>query len=288
MPVVYDAGAPAGKSTWTRSRQRAILSSPISNTNDEATLLAPHRDSYAAAPAVAPRRVIDLRSQQANTSVGTDTASLRYRGENRASRSAIRCFDLVVASGALLLAAPLFAIVAALVKLTSSGPVFYRSERLASEQSTFLALKFRSMHRDADDRLAELLAGDDTARSEYDLHRKLADDPRITRLGRMLRITSIDELPQLINILNGEMSVVGPRPKLPNEREFYGAELPLVLSAKPGLTGLWQVSGRSKLTMQERVALDVQYVNERSFRGDLKICAITAGQLARPRRHGAT
>lgn len=205
-----------------------------------------------------------------------------------ARRAAIRCFDVAVAGATLAVASPLLAAIALMVKLTSKGPVLYGSERLASDKPTFTAWKFRSMHQNADDRLAELLATDREARSEYELHRKLADDPRLTRFGRILRITSLDELPQLINILKGEMSVVGPRPKLINERAFYGDKLPTVLSAKPGLTGLWQISGRSKLTMDQRVALDVQYVQEQSFRGDLKICAVTAAQLLRPRRHGAT
>ncbi len=204
------------------------------------------------------------------------------------SRAGVRSFDLAVAGTTLLMIAPALLVIAALVKVTSRGPVLYGSQRLASDKPTFTAWKFRSMHENADDRLAELLAVDREARTEYDLHRKLADDPRLTRLGRLLRVTSIDELPQLINILVGEMSVVGPRPKLLNERGFYGDQLPLVLSTKPGLTGLWQISGRSKLTMDERVALDVQYVMQRTFLGDLKICAVTAAQLLRPRRHGAT
>jgi len=120
------------------------------------------------------------------------------------------------------------------------------------------------------------------ARAAYERDMKLADDPRVTAVGRWLRRLSLDELPQLWNILRGEMSLVGPRPKLPNERELYGNALELVLSVKPGLTGLWQVSGRSSLSYEQRIALDVAYVRERTLLGDIAICVRTAGQLLQP------
>lgn len=201
--------------------------------------------------------------------------------------AAMRAFDIVGALVGLLVLSPLLVSVAMLVAVTSPGPIFYGSPRLGSSKPTFRAWKFRSMHLDADDRLIELLERDSAARREYDEFRKLKEDPRITGIGRFIRVSSIDELPQLFNILIGEMSIVGPRPKLLNEREKFGDALPLVLSVKPGLTGLWQVSGRNNLTVTDRVRLDVQYVSERSFMGDLGICFKTVVQMWRPKHHGA-
>lgn len=270
------------------------MSSSTTNQNAAATTVGPDA-SHTSATRNGPRPVIDLRvdsrsrnSRQVSPASTDPTASKAEQRQSWVTRAIVRVFDVAAASATLVFAAPVLIAIALLVKLTSRGPVLYGSTRLASDKPTFVAWKFRSMHENADDRLAELLAVDRDARTEYDLHRKLADDPRLTKLGRILRVTSLDELPQLINIIKGEMSVVGPRPKLINEQEFYGDQLPLVLSAKPGLTGLWQISGRSKLTMDERVALDVQYVTERTFLGDLKICFVTATQLLRPRQHGAT
>lgn len=205
----------------------------------------------------------------------------------RRSAGLTRAFDLVVVAIAALPAALLACLIVPAIKLTSRGPATYGSPRFAQGAGTFKAWKFRTMFPDADERLEQLLANDAEANAEYEQHRKLTDDPRITRFGHILRRTSLDELPQLINIAKGEMSVVGPRPKLLNEDEIFGEALPYVLSVRPGLTGLWQTSGRNQLTMAERIELDVRYVNERTLLGDIRICAITAVQLLRPDRHGA-
>ncbi len=203
------------------------------------------------------------------------------------TRIAVRSLDLGVSVVGLLLLWPLMAALALAVKLDSPGPVFFGSPRLGNTKSTFTAWKFRSMHQDADQQLRALLTSDPAARREYQRFHKLKDDPRLTRVGSFIRRTSLDELPQLVNILMGEMSVVGPRPNLVSEGELFGPALPVVLQVRPGLTGLWQVSGRNRLSVQERVALDLEYAKNRTLGGDLVICGRTFLQLWQPSKHGA-
>jgi exopolysaccharide production protein ExoY len=204
-----------------------------------------------------------------------------------APRFLVRAFDLTVAVTGLIVLAPVMLVLAVLVKAESRGPVLYGSTRVGYRKPLFKAWKFRSMRPDADAVLDELLASDEEARAEYELYHKLRNDPRLTRLGSFIRRTSLDELPQLFNILVGEMSVVGPRPKSLVDAEVFGPALDLVLQVKPGLTGLWQVSGRNQVPIQDRVALDVEYALTRTITGDLRICARTLVQLWRPGRHGA-
>jgi lipopolysaccharide/colanic/teichoic acid biosynthesis glycosyltransferase len=208
-------------------------------------------------------------------------------GPSLSARLVTRAFDVVVAAVALVVLAPLMAVIALAVMIESPGPILYGSLRIGHDKPLFRAWKFRSMHPQADRLLADLLAGDAAARQEYETFHKLKADPRLTPIGSFIRRTSLDELPQLFNILIGEMSVVGPRPKLPTERRTYGPALPAVLGVKPGLTGLWQISGRNELPVADRVALDLSYVQDRTLGGDLRICVITIGQLLRPGRHGA-
>ena len=136
----------------------------------------------------------------------------------------------------------------------------FSHERVGLGGTTFFCLKFRSMYEDSDTRLETLLAGDSSARQEWSEHYKLKEDPRITPLGHFLRESSIDELPQLVNVLRGDMSLVGPRPVIVEELEKYGHAKEAYLSVRPGLTGLWQVSGRNDLDYETRVALDTEYV----------------------------
>lgn len=171
-----------------------------------------------------------------------------------------RVLDMVCTIVAFALSAPLFIAIAALVKLTSRGPVFYRHARLGRNGEPIKVWKFRSMYADAEGRLAQLLENDATAAEEWKSNFKLAKDPRITRFGRFLRKTSLDELPQLINVLKGEMALVGPRPIVSAEVSYYGDSYKIFSSVKPGVTGLWQVSGRSDTDYARRVALDTYYV----------------------------
>ena len=155
---------------------------------------------------------------------------------------------------------PVFVVVPVLIKLTSRGPVFYRQRRLGRNGRPFHILKFRTMYADAEERLQNLLAGNSAIAAEWERSFKLKNDPRVTTVGRFLRKTSLDELPQLFNVLFGEMALVGPRPIVEDEKAYYGERYALLSSVMPGMTGLWQVSGRSDTDYARRVALDVSYV----------------------------
>ncbi|TDH64094.1 sugar transferase [Dankookia rubra] len=182
-----------------------------------------------------------------------------------------RGLDILGAGLLLLLTAPAFALIALQVR-ADGGPVFYAHERVGRGGRRFGCLKFRSMVTDSQARLATLLDADPAARAEWEATRKLRDDPRITRIGRLLRATSLDELPQLINVLRGEMSLVGPRPVVAAElASHYGTAAEHYLSVRPGITGLWQISGRSETSYDTRVALDTQYATNPSIWTDLRI-----------------
>jgi lipopolysaccharide/colanic/teichoic acid biosynthesis glycosyltransferase len=196
--------------------------------------------------------------------------------------SAKRALDVITSLTMLLFLAPVFAIIALLVKLKSPGPVFFRQERVGHGMKPFSMLKFRTMHVDADHGLhhqfvssfikSGALAQDAGRNGMF----KLANDPRVTPVGRILRKTSLDELPQLWNVLRGEMSLVGPRPPLRYEVDEYQLwHCRRVLEAKPGVTGLWQVKGRSRTTFDDMVRLDLRYAKARSFWTDIKILVAT-------------
>lgn len=186
-----------------------------------------------------------------------------------------RTVDLLGASLALLLLAPVFAGIALLIKMDSDGPVFYRQERMGSEGQIFTLLKFRSMYCDADERLAQVLNADPERRREYERYHKLDDDPRVTPVGDVLRRYSLDELPQLLNVLRGDMSLVGPRAYMPSELSDMEGLEKVILQTPPGVTGLWQVSGRNELSFDERVDLDVHYVQNWSLWLDLYLLVRT-------------
>jgi Undecaprenyl-phosphate galactose phosphotransferase WbaP len=192
-----------------------------------------------------------------------------------------RLFDLVlvIAGGTLIL--PLFLAVALAVKLTSSGPVFYGQRRIGRQGREFRAWKFRSMVQDADDVLKRYLAAHPELADEWAQKHKLASDPRITSIGKFLRRTSLDELPQLWNVITGEMSLVGPRPIVEAERARYAEALDLYLKVRPGITGLWQVSGRSNTTYEERVGFDEYYVRNWSVWLDLHVLGRTVKTVIR-------
>jgi exopolysaccharide biosynthesis polyprenyl glycosylphosphotransferase len=186
-------------------------------------------------------------------------------------------FDRLGALLALVLLLPVLLVLAIAVKATSPGPVFFRQERVGREGSLFSMLKFRSMEVGADrmlDHLVELSTGNGVLF-------KMGRDPRVTQFGRVLRRYSLDELPQLINVLRGDMSLVGPRPPLPAEVELYGVEMRRRFAVKPGLTGLWQVSGRSDLSWEDSVRMDVRYVEDWSLFLDLMIIWRTFGAVIR-------
>jgi len=191
------------------------------------------------------------------------------------ARMVKRALDVITVSAGLLLCWWVFAAIALAVKLSSPGPVFYGQKRIGRSGREFRAWKFRSMVKDADAQLATYLAAHPELREQWEGTHKLKDDPRVTWIGRILRRTSLDELPQLWNILGGEMSLVGPRPIVQDEIAKYGAHFELYQKVRPGLSGLWQVSGRSDTTYAERVALDCYYVRNWSVWIDLVVLART-------------
>lgn len=197
----------------------------------------------------------------------------QYRGAVRVGKLAL---DVVGAGVGLLLLWPLFIAVAVLIKLDSRGPVFYRAERIGLNGEPFKMLKFRSMTVGAEHRLT-LVGRNEGAGPLF----KMRDDPRVTRVGRWLRRLSVDELPQLINVLQGQMSIVGPRPPLRSEVATYSGEVSRRLLVRPGITGLWQVSGRSDLSWEESVRLDLYYVENWSIMQDLIIVWRTLGAVLR-------
>ncbi|WP_264016594.1 sugar transferase [Mycolicibacterium confluentis] len=193
----------------------------------------------------------------------------QYRGAKRFEK---RAFDALFALTVLTVAAPVMLAIALAVKLTSRGPVFYSAERIGIDGQPFAMLKFRTMVRDADKQLDLLIAQNE---SDGGVLFKMKNDPRITQVGRFLRRFSLDELPQFINVLRRDMSVVGPRPPLRREVEAYDCEVLRRLLVKPGITGLWQVSGRSDLSWTDAVRLDLSYVDNWSMVGDLLIVVKT-------------
>jgi exopolysaccharide biosynthesis polyprenyl glycosylphosphotransferase len=188
-----------------------------------------------------------------------------------------QALDLIGAGFVLLVLSPLFVVAAILIKLDSPGPVFYRAERIGLNGKPFAMLKFRSMVVDAEKGRLALVGRNEGAGPLF----KMRHDPRITRVGRWLRRLSIDELPQLINVLRGQMSIVGPRPPLQSEVATYSGDVHRRLLVKPGITGLWQVSGRSNLPWEESVRLDLYYVENWSLMQDLLIVWRTIGAVCR-------
>jgi lipopolysaccharide/colanic/teichoic acid biosynthesis glycosyltransferase len=186
--------------------------------------------------------------------------------------------DRSVAALLLLLTLPVLVVVAIAVR-RDGGPAFFLQERVGANGRTFRVVKFRSMCTDAEARLAELRSLNEGAGPLF----KMTSDPRVTRVGALLRKYSIDELPQLLNVVNGTMSLVGPRPPLPSEVATYAEDARRRLLVRPGMTGLWQVSGRSSLSWEESVRLDLRYVENWSLAVDLMILWKTVGTVVRPR-----
>ncbi len=191
-------------------------------------------------------------------------------------------FDILAALIGLIVLTPVLAVVAILVKL-DGGPALYGHPRIGSGGRTFRCLKFRSMITDSEAALRRVLATDPTAAAEWAETHKLRQDPRVTAVGRVLRMTSLDELPQLFNVLRLEMSLVGPRPIVEAEVPRYGADIAYYYETRPGLTGLWQVSGRTETSYAQRVQLDTWYVRNWSLWHDVMIMAKTVPAVLRRR-----
>lgn len=182
-----------------------------------------------------------------------------------------RVYDLVLALLLLPFVIPILLFLMLLIKLDSKGPAVFKSERIGKGGGKFNCLKLRTMCLNANDKLEEILRKNQDLKSEYDKYRKLKNDPRITRVGRFLRSFSLDELPQVFNVIKGEMSFVGPRPALKEEIPKYGVLFKDYKSVLPGITGMWQVNGRNNTSFDERVRMDVLYRKNLNFILDLKI-----------------
>ncbi|MEJ6393530.1 sugar transferase [Gymnodinialimonas sp. 2305UL16-5] len=218
-----------------------------------------------------PRGEIEVRQHAVIAGLEKPSGAITWPPAFAVGGVAKRCLDFSMALFALLVLSPLLLFVILAIKLTSPGPVFFGHERVGFGRNTFKCWKFRTMCVDADRVLSECLASNPELRAEWDATQKLKDDPRVTRLGRVLREYSVDELPQLFNVLLGDMSFVGPRPVVDAELVRFGDSAPLYLSARPGITGLWQISGRSDTSYSERVQLDAQYVTRWSLWQDVMI-----------------
>ena len=190
-------------------------------------------------------------------------------------------FDFSLTAVGTLCISPLLVYIAYRIKKDDPGPIFFAHERIGKDGKAFQCYKFRSMVTNSQEMLQQYLAENPEAREEWEREFKLKNDPRVTPIGKVLRRTSLDELPQIFNVLRGEMSLVGPRPVIQEELDkYYGETAKLYCSVKPGITGLWQVSGRSDTTYEERVALDAEYINNRSFLGDIVILWKTIAVVA--------
>ena len=196
---------------------------------------------------------------------------LAVPGAKATGQSVKRLVDICGAAVCLALAAPVFAIVSLCLAVTTGGKVIFRQARLGKDGKTFAMLKFYTMRPKSDAEFHRFLDRNPLQKQEYVRYQKLAHDPRLTRLGRLLRQTSLDELPQLWNVLKGEMSLVGPRPILPEQAQMYGRALELYARARPGMTGLWQVSGRNCLSWRERMDCDLAYLAGWSIGMDISI-----------------
>ncbi len=212
---------------------------------------------------------------------GTFAVEIKYNLLNPWALRAKRVVDLcaTVAGGLLIL--PLLLLLALLVYLESGGPVFYKDQRMGRDGNLFSCLKFRTMVLDAEALLQRMIEEDEELRREYFRYHKLRDDPRVTRVGRFLRKTSLDELPQLWNVLRGEMSLVGPRPYLPRESKEIGITQSEILRVPPGMTGPWQVAGRNQTYFDDRVRMDAYYVRDWSIWLDLVLLARTVKTVLR-------
>ena len=210
-----------------------------------------------------------------NAEVFTSVEKTVARGAPRPTLDLAFLFSVVVAVLLIVFLAPLMICVVLAVRLQDGGPVLFTQQRVGYGGRPFACLKFRSMAVDAEARLERLLAEDLFARAEWASDHKLRIDPRITPMGMFLRRSSLDELPQLFNVLRGEMDLVGPRPIVPSEVRRYGRRIHHYYAVRPGITGLWQISGRTDISYRRRVAIDTVYARSKDFAFDLKILAMT-------------
>jgi Undecaprenyl-phosphate galactose phosphotransferase WbaP len=210
---------------------------------------------------------------------GTLAIETNYHLLNKRERIIKRILDLLLTIIILVISLPIFLILAVLVRLDSKGQILYTQKRLGQFGKPFESFKFRTMYDNADAKLQELLAEDPEAQREYEEFHKLVNDPRVTPVGKILRRYSLDELPQLINVLKGDMNLIGPRSYLPRELPAMGDYAKIILKVKPGITGWWQVMGRNATSFKERLRLDEYYISNWSIWLDIYIIIKTVWVL---------
>lgn len=237
-------------------------------------------------------QLISVKVLRAFVKRGFQTPSTRSRlrslSQSRLDGNfAKRLFDVAFSLSVLILFSPVYLVLVLLIAISSPGPIFYIQERVGKDYKPFGCLKFRTMVENADEILLDIMASSPALRQEFEDNFKLKQDPRITMIGRFLRLTSLDEFPQFWNVLKGDMSVVGPRPLVPEELPKYGRYMDKVLTIRPGITGLWQVSGRNDIPYDRRVQMDVYYVNSRNLWIDLWLVMKTIGVIVFPKNNGA-
>lgn len=198
-----------------------------------------------------------------------------------------RGFDVIFSLLVLIFFSPVYLLLGLVIALSSPGPIFYIQERVGKNYKLFSCIKFRTMVINADEMLLQLMESSPQLRQEFEDNCKLKQDPRITPIGRFLRLTSLDEFPQFWNVLKGDMSVVGPRPLVAEELPCYGVHIDKVLTVKPGITGLWQVSGRNDIPYSRRILIDLYYSKFHNFSLDLWIILKTIGVVIIPKNNGA-
>lgn len=237
-------------------------------------------------------QLISVKALQSIVKRGLSPRLMRRRRQSIVSQAlngelAKRLFDILFSLAILILFSPLYLILAGLIAWSSPGPIFYIQERVGRNHQTFGCIKFRTMVINADQVLEDMMRENPEIREEFAENFKLKKDPRITWIGHFLRITSLDEFPQFFNVLKGDMSVVGPRPLVPDEIHKYGKYINKILTIRPGITGLWQVSGRNDIPYHQRVQIDGYYVSYRHFLMDIWIVLKTIGIVLFPRNNGA-
>lgn len=218
--------------------------------------------------------------------VPENTFDVPKKATKRLDKILKRTLDIIISLFGILALIPLTIIIyIANILCKDKGPVFYTQNRIGQNGKIFKMYKYRSMVVGADEKLEKYLAENEEARKEYKEYKKLKDDPRVTKVGKFIRKTSIDEFPQFINVFKGDMSIVGPRPYLEKEKEDMNGYYQYIVTCKPGLTGLWQVSGRSDCTFDERIDLDMEYYNNHNLKTDIKIFFKTVEKIVK--REGA-
>lgn len=211
--------------------------------------------------------------------VTKETPRLR-QGEALGYRILKRIVDIIGALFGIIMLVPMtIGIYIANLIVGDNGPIFYSQNRIGKDGKIFKMYKFRSMVMGADEKLEKYLEENEEARKEYKINKKLKNDPRITKIGMLIRKTSIDEFPQFVNVLKGDMSLVGPRPYLPREIEDMGSAYPYITAVKPGVTGLWQISGRNDVTFKDRLDLDMEYFEKKSLLFETKILFWTVSSV---------